>query len=652
MKQVEITIDGTKLKVPEGTTVLEAVKKLNKVVPTFCYHPKLPVFGGCRMCLVYEKRWRTNIIACATPVQDGMEIETEHPKTLEERKFVLEMLFTRHPLDCPICDKAGECDLQNWGTYYGPQKNPSSITPFDKIRPEEDWKSDYFEFVSNRCVLCLRCISVCKNVVGADALFQEERGFEILISPDRKPMDEVSSCEACGLCVDICPVGAILFKPFKFNARPWLLKETITTCGMCSVQCPVAVDHDGSKVYRIRSTADLRICAGAYLGYDIHSKNRLEGAVENGRPVDVQYAVDRISQVLSEEPSETAVIVSPYSSNETLQAVKKLQEKTGAVLTSTTTVTVEPVIDGFIQEAGIYNQPSEETVLNAEKIVVVGMDVADTNPVITYLFGNLYNEGVQISKRKNVIYIGNHPSHIKKFNPEIIRKEITQLSLEDFGFADSKTVVIYSTASLKGEDAFKIGKLLGQLNKEKGTDVLILPVEPNAVGVVNSLELEYLPAVIDRVLDGKIKNLLIFGEDIVDHIDEETLQEIFLKLDLSCVVTPFSDGLAVSSNIAVGSSIWMEEGRTTEGFAGKVHSKAVFKKFWTEKTIVEKITEKIKPSDKLPEKEKKEKNYYSREYLITPVISLWDFGYLGRRSDNLVNYRLRREIKTGVSHED
>lgn len=278
MKNVKVVIDGVQLEVPENTTVLEAAKKINKIIPTFCYHPKLPVYGGCRMCLVYDKKWKTTIIACGTKVYDGMEIETENEEVKKDRKFILEMLFTRHPLDCPVCDKAGECDLQNWGTYYGPQINNTPFTPFDKIRPEEDWESDYFEFISNRCVLCLRCVSVCKNVVGADALFQEERGFETVISPDKKPMDTESRCEFCGLCVDICPVGAIIFKPFKFKTRAWLLKETVSYCGMCSLNCPVSIDHDGRKIYRIRSTADLDICSGAYLGYDISDKNRLKEA--------------------------------------------------------------------------------------------------------------------------------------------------------------------------------------------------------------------------------------------------------------------------------------------------------------------------------------------------------------------------------------
>ncbi|NPA53542.1 MAG: 2Fe-2S iron-sulfur cluster binding domain-containing protein, partial [Aquificae bacterium] len=408
MKKVKVIIDGTPVEVPEGTTVLEAAKKINKIIPTFCYHDKLPIFGGCRMCLVWDKKWKSSIIACGTKVYDGMEIETENEEVLKDRRFILEMLFSRHPLDCPVCDKAGECDLQNWGTYYGPQKNPyDSITPFDKKRPEENWESDYLEFVSNRCVLCLRCVSVCEHVNGASALFQKERGFEILISPDKKPMDTESSCEFCGLCVDICPVGAILFKPFKYKARPWLLKETISRCGMCSLQCPVAIDHDEQNIYRIRSTADLQICAGAYLGYDIQNKNRLKGALKNGSSISFDEAIKEVVSLINENPEKTAIVVSPYSTNESIQIIKKIAEKTGVYLTSTITTDTLPTLQGFEEETEKeYKLPTEEDLLNAEKIVVLGNDIANINPVLSYFFHKNFFEGREIGKDKKIFYMG------------------------------------------------------------------------------------------------------------------------------------------------------------------------------------------------------------------------------------------------------
>ena len=653
MKKIKVNIDGEEVTVPEGTTVLEAVKKLNKLVPTFCYHPKLPVFGGCRICLVYDKKWKRNIIACATPVYEGMEIETQNEKVMNERKFILEMLFTRHPLDCPVCDKAGECDLQNWGTYYGPQKNLSTITPFEKIRPEEDWKSDYFEFVSNRCVLCLRCVSVCKNVVGADTLFQEERGFEIVISPDRKPMDQVSSCEACGLCVDVCPVGAILFKPFKYTARAWLLNETVSHCGMCSLQCPVAVDHDGKDIYRVRSTSDLKICAGAYLGYDIYRKNRLTTAMENGQPADPDSVIKKLSGIISEKPEETAVILSPYSGNETIEAVKDLKKKIPVAITSTVTTTVLPVVEGFNSEAGKYYLLDEDEILQAEKIIIIGNDPSDTNPVISYLFHKNYYEGFTVGKDKKIIYIGKSLGHTKKFNPEVIPEDPEDLTFEKIKGLnpDEKTVIIYSTTTLKGQKAYKLGKLLGLIKKETGSKILILPQETNGFGLINNIQLEYLPDVLKMIKNGMIKNLILIGEDIVDHITDQELQEIFLKIENSAVITPFSDGLALSCSMALGTTIWLEDERTTEGFSGIVKTKKAVNGAMTEEDIIRRITEKIKEVPEISEGKKEITEFYDYEGFDYPYISLWDFGYLGRRSDNLMNYRFKRESMVEVKDE-
>ncbi len=656
MKKVKVTIDGISIEVPEGTTVLEAAKKLNKLIPTFCYHDKLPIFGGCRMCLVWDKKWKSPIIACGTKVYDGMEIETENEEVLKDRRFILEMLFTRHPLDCPVCDKAGECDLQNWGTYYGPQKNPyEGITPFDKIRPEEDWESDFFEFISNRCVLCLRCISVCENVNGSSTLFQEERGFGILISPDKKPMDTESSCEFCGLCVDICPVGAIIFKPFKFNARPWLLKETVSYCGMCSMQCPIAIDHDGQKIYRIRSTADLQICTGAYLGYDIYNKNRLSGGLKNGVSISVEEGIKEIANILDSYPEKTAIVVSPYSTNESLKILENIADKTGVFLTSTVTLDTLPTLHGFEEETGEkYVLPTEEDIHNSEKIVVLGNDIANINPVLTYFFQKSYFEGREIGKDKKIYYMGRFLDKLKKFNPiykNIENKELLRKRIVSFADIDENTLVVYSTTSLKGEKAYLFGKKLGKLYKQKKAKVLILPQERNAFGVINNIEkLYYLPDIFKKIEEGVLEHIILIGEDIVHHIEEEKMKEIFMKLKTTAVITPFNDGLALSSNIAVGSSLWFEEEGTTEGFYG-IRKSIPYRPAFQEKNILQNLLSQLK--EKPLRKDNYNISYYDYEGFLDEFIELWDFGYFSRRSENLMNLKMKNLLKEEIlSQED
>ena len=655
MKKVKVIIDGVQIEVPEGTTVLEAAKKINKLIPTFCYHDKLPIFGGCRMCLVWDKKWNSSIIACGTKVYDGMEIETENENVLKDRRFILEMLFTRHPLDCPICDKAGECDLQNWGTYYGPQTRPyEDITPFDKIRPEEDWQSDYLEFVSNRCVLCLRCVSVCRNINGSATLFQEERGFEILISPDKKPMDTESSCEFCGLCVDICPVGAILFKPFKYNTRPWLLKETVSYCGMCSMNCPVSIDHDGRKIYRIRSTADLQICAGAYLGYDIQEKNRLIGGMKNGNQISIEEAVEEIAKIINENPEKTAIVISPYSTNESIEKAIKISEKTGAYLTSTVTVDTLPTLEGFEAEIGKeYVPPTEEDILNSEKILVLGNDISNVNPVISYFFHKNYFEGREIGKDKKIYYMGNILDRLRKYNPaykQVLNEELIKKKIGSFVNIDENTVIVYSTSSLKGEKAYLFGKKLGRIAKQTKAKVLILPQERNAFGLINRVKnLYYLPDILKKIEKRDIENLILIGEDIVYHIEEEKMKEIFLSLKNTAVITPFNDGLALSSNLAVGSSLWFEEDGTVEGFNGKKEL-TPYKTTVQEKDIIEKILDRIEIFNL--KNEDYSITYYDYPEFLNRFIEIWDFGYFSSRSDNLNNIKMKNLLKEEILSEE
>ncbi len=639
MEKVRVVIDGQEIYVSKNTTVLEAAKQLNILIPTFCYNEKLPIFGGCRICLVWDKKWKRSIIACGTYVYDGMEIETLNDEVFNDRKFILEMLFTRHPLDCPVCDKAGECDLQNWGTYYGPQHPVLPISPFEKIRPEDDWQSDFLEYVSNRCVLCMRCVSVCQNINRSDSLYQKERGFEIVISPDEKPMDSQSSCEMCGLCVDICPVGAILFKPFKYKARPWLLKERVAYCGFCSMNCPIAIDYDDKKkkIYRMRSTGDLQVCSGAYLGYDIYeSEKRAKGASVNGKSVSFTEAIKKIADIISESPTQTAYISSPYATFESYTALNKLQEKTGIYVSSVITADFLPTLYGYTEKKGSnYQLPTFKDIERSEKIVILGDDVSATTPVLSYFFGEAYKEGNKVSDKKEIIYVGNNLKNSAKFFPKVFEK------LEDVSI-DEKTVLVYSPTSNQGEKAYKIGKELAQLETKTGAKVLILPPQTNAIGQVNNLNMDtYLPTVIEKINSGEIKNLIIEGEDIFQYIDNDVLVQAFNKLDSLVILSEFKP--KVDCNVFISLPLWIDESGTFEGFFGKRKVKPLFTTHFTREKIINEITAyaKLTPQAVLPEKEPIK--FYDTSILVKPDINIWDFGYFSQYSINLTNWKEKKQ---------
>jgi NADH-quinone oxidoreductase chain G len=252
---VTLTIDGKQVTVEEGTTILKAAESLGIEIPTFCYHDKLEAVGACRMCLVeVEKMWKLQV-ACATTVTDGMVVKTNTPKVQTARKGVLEFLLINHPLDCPVCDKGGECELQNLVFKYGTDKSRYAE---EKRRFIVDPKSRYDDLSvgshitrnMNRCILCRKCVRFINEIAGETDLgtFGRASKSEINILPDI-PVDNPYS----GNTVEICPVGALTSKSFRYKVRVWELKATPSICSLCGDGCNIKVWSKDEKIYRITS---------------------------------------------------------------------------------------------------------------------------------------------------------------------------------------------------------------------------------------------------------------------------------------------------------------------------------------------------------------------------------------------------------------
>jgi len=249
MAQVKLKVDGREVVVEKGTNLIEAAKKAGGFVPSFCYHPGLPVVAVCRICLC-EIEGRPKLVAgCATPVEEGMHILTRSPKAREARKAVMEFLLIHHPLDCPMCDKGGECTLQDYTIAMGPSGTRFS---FEKTTwPEEDVGGKLI-LNKNRCILCLRCVNLCKEVAGEDEIAVMARGEETYIGTvgGRKIDNELA-----GNIADICPVGALTSKDFRFRSRPWELRNTHSVCPHCSKGCNIVVGYHPRRNEILRVTA-------------------------------------------------------------------------------------------------------------------------------------------------------------------------------------------------------------------------------------------------------------------------------------------------------------------------------------------------------------------------------------------------------------
>ena len=231
MADVTFTVDGKKLTSPAGTLLIEACRAHGIEIPAFCYYPGLSLQAACRMCVVRIEKVPKLQTACTTPVAEGMVVTTESQEIAQARKATIELLLGNHPLDCPVCDAGGECELQDMTFKYGAHE--SKFVEIKQHREEQQWSPVVF-FDRPRCILCYRCVRVCGEGMDVWALGIQNRGAGSVIAPNKQDHLE---CEECGMCIDICPVGALTSGTYRYKTRPWEMNHVGTVCTHCGDGC-------------------------------------------------------------------------------------------------------------------------------------------------------------------------------------------------------------------------------------------------------------------------------------------------------------------------------------------------------------------------------------------------------------------------------
>jgi NADH-quinone oxidoreductase subunit G len=231
MADVNITVDGKKVAAPAGTLLIEACKSVGIEVPSFCYYPNLSLQGACRMCLVKVEKMPKLQTACTTVISEGMVAITDSDEVHQARQGMVELLLGNHPLDCPVCDAGGECELQDMTFSYGAAE--SKYMEPKNHKEEQQW-SPVVYFDRPRCILCYRCVRVCGEGMDVWALGVQNRGVGSIIAPNKEDHLE---CEECGMCIDICPVGALTSGAYRYKTRPWEMTHVGTTCTHCADGC-------------------------------------------------------------------------------------------------------------------------------------------------------------------------------------------------------------------------------------------------------------------------------------------------------------------------------------------------------------------------------------------------------------------------------
>jgi NADH-quinone oxidoreductase subunit G len=378
---VSLTIDGMAVTVKKGTNVLEAARTLGIDISAFCYHPGLPIVAQCRQCLVAVEKNPKLQPSCQQTCGDGMVVHTTDKQSTLARKQQLEFTLLNHPIDCPICDKAGECTLQR---MYFDHDNANSRVDVPKVHKDKVVDlGPHIVLDQERCILCSRCIRACDEVAGDHQLEFAHRGdHEVLTTAPGAQLDNPYSLNT----VDVCPVGALTSKDFRFTMRAWELEATPSVCNGCATGCNIEIQHKNGRAWRLvpRHNPDVNkywMCDEGRFTYHGLREHRLAGALVDGLPAGWDRAVRAAAELVA-TPKSVGVVLSAEHTNEDNFALAKLAKAWGV---SNVYVAAKPDVpsraDGRLRVADV-NPNARGVALIAEALGMKLAPVGDLSPEV------------------------------------------------------------------------------------------------------------------------------------------------------------------------------------------------------------------------------------------------------------------------------
>jgi NADH-quinone oxidoreductase subunit G len=389
---INFTVDGHTLQTAPGTLLINAAKQAGIAIPAFCYYDGLSLQAACRMCLVEVEKTPKLQVACTLPVAEGMVVHTDSEIVRKARKGTLEFLLTNHPLDCPVCDKGGECELQDMVFRYGAGESRFRET---KIHVDEKQWSPVVFYDAPRCILCYRCVRICGEALGVNALGIGNRGAASEIVPNKGDHLE---CDECGACIDICPVGALTSGTYRYKTRPWEMEHVATICTHCSNGCKTTLGIRNGEIVRAnnRDRSGLNgefLCVKGRYAFDFNTHpERLTSPLVRGsngelRPVSWAVALATVVKKLNDvvaKRGQIGVIGSNHTTNEENYLLQKFARQ----------VLQTPNIDhhrtgdvaGLLQALqGRTNALASTAELGTAKAaLIVGSDLAQEHPFLAY----------------------------------------------------------------------------------------------------------------------------------------------------------------------------------------------------------------------------------------------------------------------------
>ena len=517
---VSLTIDEKKVTVEEGTTILKAAEKLGIEIPTFCWHDKLEPVGACRMCLVEVEKVPKLQVACATAVSEGMVVKTNSPEVTKARKGLLEFLLINHPLDCPTCDKGGECDLQNFVFKYGSDK---SRFVEEKRRFIVDPKSRFDDLTigpqiirnMNRCILCRKCVRFISQIAGENDLGTFRRGAksEINVLPDISVDNPYS-----GNAVEICPVGALTSKSFRYKVRVWQTEKIPTICPHCGDGCNMTLWTKDDRIYRITSRRNDEIdegflCDKGRFGFDfVNHPERMRTPLikKNGEfvPCDwneaMGFVADKFKTVMEKFGKDSiAGIGSSKSTNEDNYIFQKFFR----VVLGTNNVDhrvdsknplPSPNLGNYNQIFTMTNSISE--IENAKLILVFGCDLEREHPIINLRV-------IKSAKKGNLLV---------SVNPDKTR--LNRIAQEELIYAKGTEVALLNglAKQILEEGLFDLNKIKVSKEEVDGLRQLLLPYDTQKVSQITGITPDRIKGLANSCARAE-SAIILCGKEIISH---------------------------------------------------------------------------------------------------------------------------------------
>jgi len=398
MADVTFIVDGKKLTAPAGTLLIDACRKAGIEIPAFCYYPGLSLQAACRMCVVRQEKVPKLQTACTTTVAEGQVFTTESPEIAQARKATIELLLGNHPLDCPVCDAGGECELQDMTFKYG--AGESLYAEAKQHREEQQWSPAVY-YDRPRCILCYRCIRMCGEGMDVWALGVQNRGVGSVIAPNG---GDQLDCEQCGMCIDVCPVGALTSGSYRYKTRPWEMNHVSTVCTHCADGCKVTLGvrqvNDGSEIVRAdnRDKSGINndfLCAKGRFGFDfVESPERLSkplirNAAGNLEPATWEHALRLAGSKLKEvRESRGGSAIGVIGSNQTTNEENYLLQKFARTVLQTNNIDHERTTDYAAFARALAGRKDKAASLRdiaaAPAILLIGGDPTEEHPLLAW----------------------------------------------------------------------------------------------------------------------------------------------------------------------------------------------------------------------------------------------------------------------------